>query len=121
VPIAATDSLLHRNLTEIFGERDASRRRVAIAELTTDDVVFTEPNGRHVGRAAMDAAVAALQARLPNFVFTELPPVQVIEGAGRVHWGFGPPGAPPAITGLDLIVVRDGRIAALYTFLDPRA
>ena len=46
--------------------------------------------------------------------------MQVIEGAARVHWGFNPPGQPPAVTGLDVIVVRDGRIAALTAFLDPR-
>ena len=114
------DSLLRRNLHEIFGERDEARRRAAIAELTTDDVAFAEPGGRHVGREAMNAAVVALQARMPAFVFTELPPAQVIEGAGRVHWGFGPPDQTPAVTGLDVIVVRDGRIAALYTFLDPK-
>jgi hypothetical protein len=32
--------------------------------------------------------------------------------------GFGIPGESPAITGLDVIVVKSGRIAALYTFLD---
>jgi hypothetical protein len=79
-----TDSLLRRNLTDIFAERDESRRRAAIAELTTEDVVFTEPNGRHIGREAMNAA-AAPQARLPNFIFTELPPAQVVDGAGRAH------------------------------------
>jgi hypothetical protein len=115
------EMLLRRNLAEVFDERDETRRRVALAELTTDDVVFVDPNGgRHDGREAMNAAVAALHARLPAFVFSERPPLQAIEGAGRVHWGFGPPGAPPAITGLDVILVRDGRIAALYTFIDPR-
>jgi hypothetical protein len=32
--------------------------------------------------------------------------------------GSGPPGEPPRYTGLDVIIVRDERIAALYVFLD---
>ena len=33
--------------------------------------------------------------------------------------GFGRAGEKPAITGLDVIVSRAGKIEALYTFLDP--
>ena len=70
------------------------------------------------GHAALDAAVAALQARFPDFVFSELS-VQALPESGRLHWGFGPPSAPPRVTGLDVILVRDGKIATLLTFLDP--
>jgi ketosteroid isomerase-like protein len=112
------ETLLRRNLHEVFGERDAARRRRAIDALIAEDCVFFAPDGRHVEREALDAAVAALQARFPDFVFTEIM-VQALEETGRLHWGFGPPGAPPRVTGLDVVLVRDGAIAALYTFLDP--
>jgi hypothetical protein len=114
----AIETLLRRNLHDVFGERDAALRRRAIEELIAEDCVFFDPHGRHVGRAALGAAVAALQARFPDFVFTEIM-VQALDETGRLHWGFGPPGAPPRVTGLDVIVVRDGIVAALYTFLDP--
>ena len=114
------ETLLRRNLHEVFGEHDAVRRRRAIDELIAEDCVFFDPEGHHVGREALDAAVAALQARFPDFVFAEIM-VQALEETGRLHWGFGPPGAPPRVTGLDVILVRDGMIAALYTFLDPKA
>jgi ketosteroid isomerase-like protein len=32
--------------------------------------------------------------------------------------GLGPPGEPPNYTGIDVIIVRDGKISALYVFLD---
>ncbi len=111
-------TLLRRDLHEIFGERDAGRRRRAIAELVTEDCVFVDPSDRHVGRAALDAAVVALQARFPDFVFVEIGTTQAIPGAGRLAWGFGPQGEAPRITGLDVAIVRGGRIAALYTFID---
>jgi hypothetical protein len=37
---------------------------------------------------------------------------------GRLAWGSGPRGEAPDYTGLDVIIVRDGKIAALYVFLD---
>jgi hypothetical protein len=46
-----------------------------------------------------------------------LPP-QAVQDGGRLAWGSGPPGEAPRYTGLDVIVVRDGKIAALYVFLD---
>jgi hypothetical protein len=39
--------------------------------------------------------------------------------SGRLAWGSGPRGEPPNYTGLDVVIVRDGKIAALYVFLDP--
>ena len=37
---------------------------------------------------------------------------------GRLAWGSGPRGESPDYTGLDVIIVRDGKIAALYVFID---
>jgi len=39
--------------------------------------------------------------------------------SGSLAWGSGPRGAKPDYTGLDVIIVRDDKIAALYVFLDP--
>ena len=38
-------TLLIRNLREVFGENDPTRRRAAIDEIFTEDGVFYEPNG----------------------------------------------------------------------------
>jgi len=40
-------------------------------------------------------------------------------GIGRLAWGFGPPGAAPAMTGIDVLVSANEQISALYTFVDP--
>ncbi len=112
------ETLLRRNLHEVFGERDAARRRTAIDGLYAADCVFISRTGRYEGRAALDAAVAALHARLPGLVFTEIA-LQALDETGRLQWGLGAPGAAPQVTGLDVVLVRDGQIAALYVFLDP--
>ncbi|MFZ2082812.1 MAG: hypothetical protein WAV38_40395 [Xanthobacteraceae bacterium] len=45
---------------------------------------------------------------------------QALHNAGRLAWGSGPRGGKPDYTGMDMIIVRDDKIAALYVFLDPQ-
>jgi hypothetical protein len=111
--------LLKRNISEVFDEHDACRRRAAIADLFTEDCVFTGPAGRHVGYAALDRAVVALQGRFQGFRFSALGTPQIVQDAGRIAWAYGPPEDASRITGLDMIVTQGAKIAALYTFLDP--
>ena len=111
-------ALLSRNLQEVFGEGDAARRRAAIEELYTDDCVLYAPPGVFVGREALDRFAGELRATHPHFVYTPHGEPQALHNAGRLAWGSGPPGEAPDYTGLDLIIVRDDKIAALYVFLD---
>ena len=111
--------LLLRNLQEVFGEGDATRRRAAIAELYTEDCELYVPPGKFVGREALDKFAGDLRATHPHFVYTPQGEPQALQNAaGRLAWGSGPRGEVPDYTGLDVIIVRDGKIAALYVFLD---
>ena len=110
--------LLHRNLQEVFGEGDATRRRAAINELFTADCALYVPPGVFVGREALDKFAGDLRATHPHFAYTPLGEPQTLHNAARLAWGSGPRGEYPEYTGLDVIIVRDGKIAALYVFLD---
>jgi len=112
--------LLHRNLREVFGEGDAVHRRAAIEELYTEDCVLEAPPGTFVGRQALDKFAGDLRATHPHFVYTPHGEPQALHNAGRLACGSGPRGEAPDYTGLDVIVVRDGKIAALFVFLDSR-
>ena len=48
---ACIHELLQRNLQEVFGEGDETRRRAAIAELYMEDCVLYAPPGVFVGHA----------------------------------------------------------------------
>lgn len=109
--------LLLRNLQEVFGEGDGERRRAAIDELWTEDGVLYAPTGPITGHAAIAEFAGVLRATHPDFAYAPGNP-QMLHNAGRLGWGSGPRGAAPAYTGWDVILVRDGRIAALYVFLD---
>jgi len=98
------DGLMQANLKRVFGERDATRRLKAIAELYADDAVLYEPpDASASGHAAINQAVQALMSSLPpNFVFTAIGPAVGHHDLGRLRWQSGPPNGPVAVTGTDV-------------------
>lgn len=112
--------LLHRNLHEVFGQGDATRRRTAIEEFYTGDCVLYVPDGAFVGHDPLDKFAAELRATHPDFVYSPYGEPQALHNAGILAWGSGPKGEPPEYTGLDVVVVRDNKITALYVFLNPK-
>ena len=111
--------LMKQNLLGVFSERDAVKRRFLIAKIWDTKGIFIDPHGRYVGHTAINDAAEQLQHRFPDFAFSELTDGDANSGVGRLPWGFGPPGEPPKITGIDVLVTSDdGRITALYTFVD---
>ncbi|MGO8941821.1 MAG: nuclear transport factor 2 family protein [Mycobacterium sp.] len=112
--------LLYRNLQEVFGEGDAVRRRAAIEEFYTDDCVLHVPDGVLVGHAALDKFAGELRATHPHFAYTPHGQAQALHNGGILAWGSGPKGEPPEYTGLDVVIVRESKIAGLYVFLNPK-
>jgi hypothetical protein len=112
--------LLHRNLQEVFGEGDAALRRAAIEEFYTDDCLLYVPTGVLVGHDAVDTFAGELRAMHPHFSYTPQGEAQALHNGGILAWGSGPKGAPPEYTGLDVVIIREGKIAALYVFLNPK-
>ncbi len=110
-------TLLKRNLHEVFGERDAQKRRKAIAQLWSEDCVFIDHSGKSQGRDELDRTVVALHQHLPGYVFSELGPVDLLHDSGRLAWSYGRPGQEP-VKGVDVVVTRNGRISLMLTFLD---
>ncbi|PFH10241.1 SnoaL-like protein [Collimonas sp. PA-H2] len=110
--------LLFRNLQEVFGEGDATRRRAAIEELYTEDCMVYTPMGAIAGQDALDKFSGDLRATHPHFVYTPHSKPQILGNAARIAWGSGPRGEAPDYTGWDVVIVRDEKIAALYVFLD---
>jgi hypothetical protein len=114
------DGLMQANLTEVFGNRDVVQRVQAIKRLYAEDAVLYEPEAAVQGHAAIAAAVSQLLGGLPaDFVFSAVAPADGHHGAGRLFWRLGPPAGPPAVSGMDLAQISEGRIQSLFVFLDP--
>ena len=101
-----------------LGPYSGPRRRAVIEELYTEDCVLYVPPGVFVGRGALDKFAGELRATHPHFTYTPHGEPQALHNAGRLAWGSGPLREAPNYTGLDVIIVRDRKIAALYVFLD---
>ncbi|MFE3162513.1 nuclear transport factor 2 family protein [Streptomyces sp. NPDC059224] len=107
--------LLAANLHEVFGNRDPHSRRAAIERTYTEDVVFTDPEGVSTGWDALEAKARALLDKVPSdFGFAEDGRRYAGPHGGALAWAFGPENEP-AVRGIDIITVRDGRIATLLT------
>jgi hypothetical protein len=115
----STSTLLIRNLRDVFGENDPARRRAAIDEIFTEDCVFYDFNGGvYRGRDEIDRIAGAIEATHPDFQYQPISEPEELGDGGRVRWISGRPGEARAYAGTDVIITRDGRIAAVYLFFD---
>ena len=110
--------LMLMNLFAVFNERDPERRMNAIEANYTEDVIWTDPEKTFHGREELNNRAQELLDNLPDFVFTAAGPVHVLRDLGHLPFIHGVPEQPPAITGYDVALVRDGQIAVLYTLVN---
>ena len=112
-------TLLKLNL-DVFAENDPVRRRALIDKHYTEDCVFHDPKrGAHRGRDEIDRTAGLIKSMHPDFRYQPIAEPDVSGNGGRIRWVSGVPGRDPEYAGTDFIVVRDGRIAAVYLFFDP--
>jgi hypothetical protein len=116
--IDRTDLLLKQHLYTVVGERDPQRRRAAISTIWNREGTLISRPGVFVGLAAIDRAIQMMQSEFPGFVCSELGSPDFFHGIGRAAWGYGLPNFPPAITGMNVAVVSNHRLTALYIFVD---
>ena len=110
--------LMLANLFAVFSERDPGRRLEVIARNYTADVIWADPDGTTQGHEAMNEQAQKLLDRMPDFAFSAAGPVHVSRDLGLLAFNLGLPKQPPAVSGIDVAVVHDGRIARLYTLLN---
>jgi len=109
--------LMLENLFAVFSEHDPKRRLEVIARNYTEDVTWTDHNGTTKGHEALNEQAQKLLERTPDFVFSAAGPVHVSRDLGLLRFNLGVPKQSPAVSGIDVALVRDGRIAVLHTLL----
>jgi hypothetical protein len=115
VPTAV--ELLERMVQDVFNEPDPQQRAAVIAEIFTEDVVFTDAERTVTGHAELAGTVTGLLAQGPGLVFTPSGPFRGVGDLGMRAWSLGPPGGDAVLGGLDVAQVVDGRIARLWTVI----
>jgi SnoaL-like domain len=109
--------LMLANLFAVFNERDPKRRLDVIARNYTEDVIWSDLDGTTRGHEAMNEQAQKLLDRMPDFVFSAAGPVHVSRDLGLLSFNLGVPEQSPAVSGVDVALVRDGRIDVLHTLL----
>jgi hypothetical protein len=109
--------LLLANLFAVFSKRDPERRLQVIERNYTEDVIWSDPDRTTHGHEEMNEQAQKLLDRMPALVFSAAGPVHVSRDLGLLAFNLGVPEQPPAVNGIDVALVRDGRIARLYTLL----
>ena len=84
---------------------------------STKTLRSTSPSA-YRGRDEICRIAGIIKAGYPDFEYRLLSPPEDRGESGRVRWVEGSPGKPPEVAGTDFAIVRDGKIAALYLFLD---
>jgi len=112
-------AVMHANLMDIFGQRDAGLRREAMRGAYAEDIAFTDPEGTVQGYHAIDERVRRVLDEAPEvFAFAPDGPLYVLSGAAAaLPWRFGPPNGPPAARGIDVATIANGLISSLQTLL----
>jgi SnoaL-like domain len=109
--------LMLANLFAVFNVRDPERRLEAITRNYTEDVIWSDPDRTTQGHEALNEQAQKLLDRMPGFVFSAAGPVHVSRDLGFLTFNLGMPEQTPAVSGVDVALVRDGRIARLHTLL----
>jgi hypothetical protein len=108
---------------DLWNEKSPHRRRNILAANWASDATYLDPLMRGDGHDGIDAMIAGVQQRFPEFTFRL---IGQPNGYGdhvrfahvRFSWGLGPEGVDSPIKGTDFAVVRDGRIQSIAGFLD---
>lgn len=115
------EAKMHANLEKVFCERDAARRLDAIRAIYAEAADLHEPHASAKGHTAINNAVTELLSQIPaNFSFSAIRPALALNHIARLQWRLSGPDGTVAATGTDVAHFEDGRIRALYVFIDQK-
>ncbi|MEO6315280.1 MAG: hypothetical protein ABIU63_08545 [Chitinophagaceae bacterium] len=115
------ENLLDKSLEEIWNERDDRRRMDAIKRIYHPDILFYEKNTEAPisGFDAINTRIIELFQHWPaGFAFQFKTGSEINHNIIKKSWTLGLTEAPPFITGMDIALVENGLIKALYLFLN---
>ena len=103
---------------ELWNERNATRRRELFAANWTSNASYVDPLMSGDGHGGIDALIAGVHQKFPEFRFTLLGKADGYGNHARFSWGLGPDGVDSPIKGTDFAVIDNGKIRSITGFLD---
>ncbi len=102
----------------VWNETDAGRRRALISQAWTESCTYIDPLMRGEGREQIDALVAAVHDRFPDFRFKLSGSADRHGNNIRFSWELGPEGSEPLVKGTDFAILDGERLKAVHGFID---
>ena len=102
-----------------WNETDPDRRRALVAALWTEDAAYGAPVMQGQGHGGIEALIAGVQARFPDFRFAVSGRPDGYGDRVRFSWDLGPEGGEAVVQGTDFATLAgDGRLQAVAGLLD---
>ena len=114
----ATAKTIATAYIDLWNERAADRRREIFKANWTSDASYIDPLMSGDGHDGVDALIAGVQQRFPDFKFTLIGEPNGYADRVRFSWELGPDGADSPIKGTDFAVLKNGLIRSVTGFLD---
>jgi hypothetical protein len=111
-------NMIAHNYIDLWNEKTPSRRRAMLSQHWTSDATYVDPLMHGDGHDAVDALIAGIQQRFPDFSFKLIGEANGFGDNVRFSWSLGPEGGDPPIKGTDFASLREGRIRSITGFLD---
>jgi len=102
----------------IWNDTAGASRRALIARTWTENASYVDSLMKSEGHGGLDAMIAGVQERFPDFRFSLLGKPDAHGAHLRFSWALGPHGGEAVVKGTDFAIVRDGRLHAVTGFLD---
>ncbi|MFE4177494.1 nuclear transport factor 2 family protein [Streptomyces sp. NPDC056909] len=108
---------LLKKYIEVFNETDGTRRKAGIAEVFTEDAVYSDPTAEVTGWDGIDGHLGAFRKQAPDLIFA-LGDVKFHHDTVLFTWTAGPNGGPSIASGRDFVLLKSGRIHRIHGFFD---
>lgn len=112
----AVNKLL-RQYIEVFNETDDAIRADGIAEVFTEDAIYSDPTSEVTGRDGINGYIGAFRKQAPQLIFV-LGDVKFHHDTVLFDWTAGPDGGAPVASGRDFVLLKDGQIQRIHGFFD---
>jgi hypothetical protein len=107
-----------REVLAMWTDTDPGRRSDVLQRYFHEDVRFHDPDGEFIGPAGLEEFSQSLRNRFPQARFTLTDTPWRVGDALRFTWSFGPVGERETVTGMDFVVLSEGKVSRLYAFVN---
>jgi hypothetical protein len=102
----------------IWNETDQARRQQLISQIWTEDASYSDPMAQVEGHSGIDALVMGVHQQFPQSEFRRSSEIDAHHNCIRFSWELAPRGGEAFAGGIDVGLIRDGKLQSITGFLD---